>query len=131
MGSGVSGSCFFQTGGIAMKHLWVIAAAAALVVGPAAASAQSVDKKAVLTNYANIGHAAYEDSLTAAKSLRAAVDKLIATPNADTLKAARQAWLAARVPYMQSEAYRFGNPIVDDWEGRVNSWPLDEGLIDY
>lgn len=27
--------------------------------------------------------------------------------------------------------YRFGNPIVDDWEGKVNAWPLDEGLIDY
>jgi putative iron-regulated protein len=35
------------------------------------------------------------------------------------------------VPYQQTEAFRFGNPIVDDWEGRVNSWPLDEGLIDY
>ena len=22
-------------------------------------------------------------------------------------------------------------PIVDDWEGKVNAWPLDEGLIDY
>src|SRR5690606_25775652 len=28
-------------------------------------------------------------------------------------------------------AFRFGNVIVDDWEGRVNAWPLDEGLIDY
>ena len=27
--------------------------------------------------------------------------------------------------------YRFGNPIVDEWEGKVNAWPLDEGLIDY
>jgi putative iron-regulated protein len=35
------------------------------------------------------------------------------------------------VPYQQTEAFRFGNPIVDDWEGRVNAWPLDEGLIDY
>src|SRR5690606_28009396 len=26
---------------------------------------------------------------------------------------------------------RFGNAIVDEWEGRVNAWPLDEGLIDY
>ncbi len=25
----------------------------------------------------------------------------------------------------------FRNAIVDDWEGRVNAWPLDEGLIDY
>ena len=32
---------------------------------------------------------------------------------------------------MQTEGYRFGNKIVDDWEGNVNSWPLDEGLIDY
>ncbi len=32
---------------------------------------------------------------------------------------------------MQTEAFRFGNKIVDDWEPRVNSWPLDEGLIDY
>jgi putative iron-regulated protein len=47
------------------------------------------------------------------------------------LQAARQAWLDARVPYQQTEAFRFGNPVVDAWEGRVNAWPLDEGLIDY
>jgi putative iron-regulated protein len=40
-------------------------------------------------------------------------------------------WHAARVPYQQTEAFSFGNKIVDDWEGRVNAWPLDEGLIDY
>lgn len=27
--------------------------------------------------------------------------------------------------------FRFGNTIIDDWEGQVNAWPLDEGLIDY
>ena len=32
---------------------------------------------------------------------------------------------------MQTEVFRFGNTIVDDWEGKVNAWPLDEGLIDY
>ena len=47
------------------------------------------------------------------------------------LAAARGAWITARVPYQQTEVYRFGNRIVDDWEGRVNAWPLDEGLIDY
>jgi len=35
------------------------------------------------------------------------------------------------VPYMQTEVFRFGNPNVDEWEGQVNAWPLDEGLIDY
>ncbi len=47
------------------------------------------------------------------------------------MNAARAAWIAARVPYQQTEAYRFGNAVVDDWEGKVNAWPLDEGLIDY
>src|SRR3546814_11978121 len=47
------------------------------------------------------------------------------------MQAARGAWVAARVPYQQTEVFRFGNPIVDDWEGKVNAWPLDEGLIDY
>jgi len=47
------------------------------------------------------------------------------------LQAARAAWIAARPAYLQTEPFRFGNPTVDDWEGRVNAWPLDEGLIDY
>ncbi|GAB1363336.1 imelysin family protein [Rhodobacter sp.] len=59
------------------------------------------------------------------------MDALIATPSEETLKAARDAWLAARAPYQQTEVFRFGNAIVDDWEGKVNAWPLDEGLIDY
>ena len=89
------------------------------------------DAKAVLSTYADIAHAGYEDSLITAKALDAAIDRLLAEPTAANLDAARAAWLAARVPYQQTEAYRFGNPIVDEWEGKVNAWPLDEGLIDY
>lgn len=102
---------------------------AAIFVLPAKAA--DADPNAVLTTYADIALAKYEDSLTTAKLLDQAVDALIAKPSADTLNAARAAWKAARPPYQQSEVYRFGNTIVDDWEGRVNSWPLDEGLIDY
>ena len=85
----------------------------------------------VVVNYANIAEAAYGDSLTTAKALRDAIGALVETPSDETLTAARAAWTAARAPYQQTEAFRFGNAIVDDWEGRVNSWPLDEGLIDY
>jgi putative iron-regulated protein len=85
----------------------------------------------VLATYADIAHATYEDSLIAARELQAAVGALLAEPGEATHQAAKDAWRAARVPYQQSEAYRFGNPLVDDWEGRVNAWPLDEGLIDY
>lgn len=86
---------------------------------------------AVTIQYADIALAKYEDSLTTAMALKSAVDALIATPSAEALQAAKNAWLASRVPYQQTEVYRFGNSIVDDWEGRVNAWPLDEGLIDY
>ncbi len=89
------------------------------------------DKGAVLDTYANIAQAMYEDSLTSAQAMKAAVDAFVAEPSEVTLASAREAWLAARVPYQQTEVYRFGNAIVDDWEGKVNAWPLDEGLIDY
>ncbi|MEM6594063.1 MAG: imelysin family protein [Pseudomonadota bacterium] len=89
------------------------------------------EKAAVLDNYANIALAKYEDSLTTAQTLLGAVNALIDAPSAENLEAAKAAWLASRVPYQQTEVYRFGNAIVDDWEGKVNAWPLDEGLIDY
>ncbi|KQZ93839.1 peptidase [Mesorhizobium sp. Root157] len=101
---------------------------AAAFVLPARAE---TDAKAVVKTYADIALAKYEDSLTTAQALDAAVDALVAKPSAETLNAARDAWKASRIPYQQTEVYRFGNAIVDDWEGRVNAWPLDEGLIDY
>ncbi len=103
----------------------------AAVLTATAIPAWAVEKGEVLTTYADIAEATYADSLTTAKALQDAVDALIAAPSEETLAAARAAWKAARVPYQQSEVFRFGNPIVDDWEGKVNAWPLDEGLIDY
>ncbi|MBL3563585.1 peptidase [Rhodovulum sulfidophilum] len=96
-----------------------------------AALADAPAPDAVLSTYADIAAATYGDALTGAERLQKAVDALVAEPSPQALDAARRAWLAARVPYQQSEAFRFGNPIVDDWEGKVNAWPLDEGLIDY
>jgi putative iron-regulated protein len=108
--------------------LALVAASAAVTALPAHAA---VDEAAIVKHYADVAHAKYEDSLIMAKRLDKTIDDLIAHPSAKTLNAARAMWIKARVPYSQSEVYRFGNPIVDDWEGDVNSWPLDEGLIDY
>lgn len=93
--------------------------------------ALAVTPQEVIETYSNLAEAGYGDSLSTVQALQSAVQALIDAPSEATLSAARTAWLAARVPYQQTEAFRFGNPIVDDWEGRVNSWPLDEGLIDY
>ncbi len=116
-----------------MKTIQTVALAATVALAPlgAASTASAVDKSAVLATYADIAHAAYQDSLTTAQSLQRAVDILVKNPTEETLAAARNAWLKARAPYQQTEAYRFGNAAVDDWEGKVNAWPLDEGLIDY
>jgi len=105
---------------------------------PAASSASVVATQfdeaaaqAVVGHYADLALAVFSDAARTGKALQEAIDALLAAPSAATLDAAKQAWLAARVPYMQSEVFRFGNPVVDEWEGQLNAWPLDEGLIDY
>ncbi|MCU1715517.1 imelysin family protein [Pseudomonas sp. 5P_3.1_Bac2] len=109
------------------------AATPAPATSPAAAPSQTDEaaKKAVVSHYADLALAVFSDAASTGKALQKAVDAFLAKPDADTLKAARDAWLAARTPYMQSEVFRFGNPVVDEWEGQLNAWPLDEGLIDY
>ena len=114
-----------------LKTLTLATSTLALCLGTAATAGNDASKSAVLDTYADIAEAKYADSLITAQRLQAAVGALLASPSAESLEAAKSAWLAARVPYQQTEVYRFGNAIVDDWEGKVNAWPLDEGLIDY
>ena len=108
---------------------FILGATLALSIANAAHAA--VDASAVVNHYADLAQANYEDALAGANRLQAAITDLTNRPSVQTLAAARAAWIAARVPYQQTEAFRFGNPIVDAWEGGVNAWPLDEGLIDY
>ncbi len=115
-----------------MKAISTLALVASMAVsGAGAALAQEPGAADILKTYADIALAGYEDALATAKALDAATDALIATPSDETLAAARAAWIASRPSYQQTEAFRFGNAIVDEWEGKVNAWPLDEGLIDY
>ena len=72
------------------------------------------DSNAVGKTYADIVHASYEDSLTAAKTLKTAVDAFVASPSADTLAAAKTAWLESREPYLQTEVYRFYDGPIDN-----------------
>jgi putative iron-regulated protein len=100
---------------------------------PAAVSANAATPSlaSILSTYVAIAQASYGDSAQAAHQLSGAVAALLNNPTVATLDGARAAWRAARIPYLQTEAFRFGNALVDEWEPRVNSWPLDEGLIDY
>ena len=115
------------------QHPLLVSTLLALGLSAAAATGASAAPtgEEVLASYADIAQAEYGDARITAEKLLEAVKALTAQPTTDTLAGARKAWLAARPPYQQTEGYRFGNAIVDDWEGKVNSWPLDEGLIDY
>lgn len=88
-----------------------------------------------VSNYADIVYASYSDSLAAAQALDASIDDFLAAPSAQGLDAARDAWLASREPYLQTEVYRFYDGPIDNPddgpEGLINAWPLDENYIDY
>ena len=88
-------------------------------------------KRWVLSNYVAIVDATYQDTVAATKELSAAIGNLVTAPAESTLTAARNAWLAARVCYSQSEAFRFYDGPIDQLEGQINSWPIDENYIDY
>lgn len=97
-------------------------------LAPAQADVRTQD---IVATYIRIAEAMYGDTLLEARKLKIAVDAFLAKPTAESLSAARKAWIEARVPYQQTEGFRFGNKAIDELEGRVNAWPLDEGLIDY
>jgi putative iron-regulated protein len=98
-----------------------------------APGAARITPATVAAHHASLVHASYQDTLQAAQALQLAVGAFTAAPSADALQAARQAWLAARNIYGQTEAYRFyGGPIdgANGPEGRINAWPMDESFID-
>jgi len=91
-------------------------------------------KKEVLGNYADVVLASYEDSYNTAATLKQKIYEFVTNPSNSTFIACKGAWLDARIPYGQTEAYRFyGGPIddADGPEGLINAWPMDENFIDY
>ena len=91
-------------------------------------------KAAIVENYADIVYQNYEDALTSAQTLDAAITEFINNPTEDNLDDAKDAWLEAREWYGQSEAFRFSEGPIDAEEGPeglLNAWPLDENYLDY
>lgn len=116
-----------------MRHTLLALAIGTALLAPASFAAD-VSRASVVETYSQIVLASYEDSLQGARELKTAIDAFVAAPSEDTLNKARKAWLAAREPYGQTEAFRFyGGPIDDAQgpEGQINAWPLDEAYIDY
>ncbi len=107
---------------------------AGLAPSPPVEGADLAIVQQVVAQYANIVHAGYEDSYRRAVALQSALQTLTDRPSAASLEAAKNAWKRARIPYGQTEAFRFyGGPIddADGPEGQLNAWPMDESYVDY
>lgn len=130
-----------------MKNMYKIALAIAVALvfkacsgedtpdKPDPATVLETKKTEFVANYVTIVEASYADALAKTKEMKTAIDAFVASPTQATLEAAKKAWLDAREPYGQTEAFRFYDGPIDgedgEPEGYINAWPLDEALIDY
>ena len=99
-----------------------------------AGAAKPATVEQVAAHYADIVYAGYADSHKLAVLLQRSLQTLTERPSAAALEAAKNAWKRARIPYGQTEAFRFYGGPIDDAngpEGLINAWPMDEGYIDY
>ena len=95
------------------------------------ANAFKYDATPQIDAYIDLVASAYKKAADDSKTLVQAVDAFLATPSDDTLKAARQAWVEARPAYLKTETFRFYDGPIEEVEGAINAWPMNEAYIDY
>lgn len=89
------------------------------------------DAGAAIDTYIAGGQAQYLAAVAEAVKMQTAIEAMLDDPTAQTLAAARAAWVAARPSYLVTEAFRFYDGPIEAVEGEVNSWPMNEAFIDY
>ena len=89
----------------------------------------------VLSTHVRRAAALWQDSASTALTLQDSVSALIEHPTAEKLALAQKHWREARWAYSQAEVLRYQNGPIDHpdegVEHELNSWPLDEGFIDF
>ncbi|MEA5471084.1 imelysin family protein [Spirulina sp. 06S082] len=84
-------------------------------------------EQAVLTDFVDLVIIpTYDRLLGQAIVLKTAVDRFVAKPTPEHLKAARVAWLGTRTPWEQSEAFAFGPASSLGYDGDLDDWPVNE-----
>ncbi|WP_395078013.1 imelysin family protein [Flavobacterium sp.] len=95
----------------------------------------SITKKQVIENYANIAYANYLKAYDDAVILETAIVTFTTTPTQVNFDNAKAKWKLSRESYGTTEAFRFANGPIDTGnaapEGLINSWPMDENFVDY
>jgi putative iron-regulated protein len=72
----------------------------------------------------------YRDLRDRATELRLAAESLVASPTDPNLEAAKAAWIAARIPWEQSEGYLWGPVSNLGLDPSIDSWPVDRVQLD-
>jgi putative iron-regulated protein len=113
---------------IAVAIIAPIAAAAAALPPPqtAAANVEFTDRQIVVNFADRVVIPTFEMVANRADALSAALDTLAKTPNPQTLKAARSAWIAARFAWEQTECFGFGPIKSEGYDANFDSWPIDQ-----
>ena len=103
-------------------------------------NAFNFDAKPQIAAYSTLVYESYKASHAAAVTMQKSIEDFLAKPNAVTLARARFAWMNARMPYLQTETFRFYDGPIDfadaakkeeGPEAHINAWPLNEAFIDY
>jgi putative iron-regulated protein len=85
----------------------------------------------VVHQYAVNLDANYQAVIVKLSALNDAVGGFVAAPSAEGFTACQQAWLDARPAYGECEVSRFYGGPIDQLQGGMNEWPIDESFIDY
>jgi putative iron-regulated protein len=109
----------------------VSAGAVCATLAACSSSAPADPTPAVLAQYTVDLVASYSDTVTQVRVLADAVDAFVAAPSADGLTACQSAWRTAHQAYGESEYSRFYGGPIDQAQGGMNEWPIDESFIDY
>ena len=89
----------------------------------------SFSKESITKNYANLAHAKYKDSLILAEIMLSKINFFLEAPSEKKFLDVKKSWLKARTVYQQTEVFRFGNAIVDEWKGKIVLNKKDEKTI--
>jgi len=68
----------------------------------------------------------YKELVSRSTVLKSTVETFVGDANGETLKAAQDAWVTARSPWEQSEAFAFGPADALGYDGALDDWPVNE-----
>lgn len=126
-----------------LRNRVIISALITTLVSTASfAATGSAAKSDLLKTYAEMALAGYRQATADAVALQTQIAQFSKNPSTKSLSAAKKAWLVSRDSYGQTEIFRLINGPIDAEDGwvaaaygspepQINSWPLDENMIDY